>query len=232
MSDLISWAEKEIELAIAREKAAATEAEDTGECFWDYGVACYESALKAFKSLCEDGHSGMSIRITKGILDRLIDGNPLTAIEDTPDVWNDISSWDPKNPVKKYQCKRMSSLFKDVYPEGTVKYSDVDRVICEDIHNHNNTYTNGFIRGIIDEMYPITMPYYGDKFRVVCSDCLTDPKNGDFDSMAIHYIKFEDGSSKTVGRYFKENGRDWAEIDSYEYAAREVIADKLMKENN
>ena len=28
---------------------------------WDYGCACYESALKAFESLCEDGHSGYSI---------------------------------------------------------------------------------------------------------------------------------------------------------------------------
>lgn len=38
---------------------------------FDYGCACYESALKAFESLLEDGHSGFSIKITQSILDRL-----------------------------------------------------------------------------------------------------------------------------------------------------------------
>ena len=78
--DMKSWAEKEIEIACAREKANA---EDSDE--WNYGVACYQSALKAFNSLCEDGHSGMSIGFTKNILNRLIDGKPLTPIEDIPE---------------------------------------------------------------------------------------------------------------------------------------------------
>lgn len=52
-----------------------------------YIEMCYKSALKAFNELCDEGHSGMSIQITKSILCRLIDGKPLTEIEDTPDVW-------------------------------------------------------------------------------------------------------------------------------------------------
>lgn len=44
--------------------------------------------MRAFESLLGDGHSGMSIGITKNILNRLIDGKPLTPIEDTEDVWN------------------------------------------------------------------------------------------------------------------------------------------------
>ena len=58
---------------------------------WDYGCACYESALKAFGSLCEDGHSGFSIGLTKAILNRLINNKPLLPIEDTDEVWSDIS---------------------------------------------------------------------------------------------------------------------------------------------
>lgn len=223
--DMKSWAEKEVEIACARERANSEDGED-----WDYGVACYESALKAFKSLCEDGHSGMSIGITKAILNRLIEGKPLTPIEDTPDIWNECS-WTKKLKVKHYQCARMSSLFKDVFPDGTVEYSDVDRVICEDIKNPNNTYLSGLVRDIIDEMYPITMPYSGETFRVVCSECLTDPKNGDFDTVGIHFIKCKDGSIKDVGRYFKEGEDDWVEIDTFEHAAREVMAKKLMEEN-
>ena len=49
-----TWAEKEIEIACKRERADS-KVED-GEL--DYGCACYESALKAYKSLIEDGHSG------------------------------------------------------------------------------------------------------------------------------------------------------------------------------
>lgn len=227
MGDMKSWAEREVEIACKRERALSDE---DGE--WDYGVACYQSALKAYNSLMEDGHSGMGFGITKNILNRLIEGKPLTPIEDTPDVWNDISRYDPKNPVKKYQCKRMSSLFKDVYPDGTVKYSDVDRVICEDIRDHTNTYTNGFIRSIVDAMYPITMPYSGEKFRVVCSDCLTDPNNGDFDTMGIHSIRFEDGTAQYIGRFFKESSDGWEEINSVEHSFRTVMAEKLIKENN
>ena len=63
------WAEREVKIACKRENPDRKEGE------WDYGCACYESALKAFNSLLDDGHSGYSIGITKQILNRLIDGN-------------------------------------------------------------------------------------------------------------------------------------------------------------
>ena len=78
MSD---WAKKEVELA------KIIEAKDLKEGEFDYGGACYDSALKAFKSLAEDGHSGMSIKLTQQILNRLIDGKPLLPIEDREDIW-------------------------------------------------------------------------------------------------------------------------------------------------
>ena len=56
-----TWAEREVELACKRENPDRKEGE------FDYGCACYESALKAYKSLMEDGHSGFSIGITKHI---------------------------------------------------------------------------------------------------------------------------------------------------------------------
>ena len=73
---MTEWAKREVEIASKRERGDKPESE------WDYGCACYDSALKAFESLCGDGHSGFSIGITKGILNRLIDGKPLTPIED------------------------------------------------------------------------------------------------------------------------------------------------------
>ena len=206
------WAEREVQIACKRENPDRKEGE------WDYGCACYESALKAFNSLMEDGHSGMSIGFTKQILNRLIDGNPLTPIEDTEDVWNDIT--DRHEDYETYQCKRMSSLFKDIYSDGSVKYSDIDRIECVDFYN-GNIYYSGFISRIVDEMFPITMPYLGgETYKVYVSDFLYDENNGDFDTIKIHYILKPDGEKITVDRYFKESDSGFVEIDLDEYSER------------
>ena len=60
-SPLIRWAKNEVRLACERENPNRKEGE------FDYGCACYESALKAFKSLAEDDHSGFSIGLTMGL---------------------------------------------------------------------------------------------------------------------------------------------------------------------
>ena len=113
--NLRDWARNEIEIACKRERESSGVEEG-----FDYGCACHESAFKAFESLLEDGHSGMSIGFTKNILMRLIDNKPLTPIEDTEDVWEDVTKeWD--EGYKKYQCKRCSALFKDVHDDVTVK---------------------------------------------------------------------------------------------------------------
>lgn len=88
--DESDWAAREVALASQKERESAEDKDD-----WDYGVACYESALRAYRSLERDGHSGMSIQITKSILNRLIDGKCLTPIEDDPDIWT-ISTSPPR----------------------------------------------------------------------------------------------------------------------------------------
>lgn len=215
---LLDWARKEIELACKKERDNAPNDE------WNYGVACYESVFKAFESLAGDGHSGASINITKHILNRLIDGKPLTPIYDSEDVWNDITAeYHAEDGVlKKYQCKRMSSLFKTVYDDGTVEYSDNGYYYCVNKGNPNITYTFGLVSRVIHEMFPITMPYMpGTPMKVICSDILYDPANGDFDTIAIHEI-VKDGKTIPVYRYFKESEdpSGWTEISIKEWEDR------------
>lgn len=177
-----NWAKSEIELACKNEKPDRKDGE------WDYGCACYESALKAFVSLCEDSHSGFSIGLTKAILNRLINNKPLLPIEDIDDVWVDISDMSGlKGEERNYQCKRMSSLFKYVYADGTIKYRDVDRYHDVNINNPDAPYHSGLIDTVMDELYPITMPYMpaNRAFKVYTEDFLVDPKNGDFDTVGI-----------------------------------------------
>ena len=226
MGDILDWAKREIEIACKRERGDKSEGE------WDYGCACYESALKAFESLCSDNHSGYSIGITKSILNRLIDGKPLTPIEDTDDIWNKVCD---RDGFTEFQCKRMSSLFKKVHADESVTYTDVGRYFCVNIDDHDDTYTSGIVTRLLDELYPIEMPYLpaSNKFKVYCEEFLTDRKNGDFDTVGVIYLIKPDGEKVDVGRYFGEIGGDMIEITSEVYEERRKMAnERIEKEEN
>lgn len=229
MSNLSNWAKSEVELACRKINPNRKDGE------FDYVCACYDSALKAYESLCEDGHSGYSIKMTQMILNRLIDHKALTPIEDIDDAWSPIV--DIKDDGRKvYQCGRMSSLFKTIYPDGTVKYSDNHYTCCVNIDNPDIKYHSGLVHRIINEMYPITMPYMPpDKpIKVYCEEFLTDKRNGDFDTLGVFYaIKTENDVQNKIeiNRFFRESEgnekRDWIEISKEEYEERK--AKKLLK---
>lgn len=220
MSDKLDWAEREVAIACETENPNKKDRE------FDYDCACYKSALKAFKTLCDDGHSGLSMKITQSILNRLINGQPLTPIEDTDDIWYERHHYEDSN--KLYQCKRMSSLFKDVYADGTVEYSDNNRLYCVNINNPNDMYYSGLVRRIVDKMFPITMPYMpGTPIKVYCEDFLTDERNGDFDTIGVLYaLKTDNGKQEKIeiNRFFREpkdnEEYDWVEISKEEYYKR------------
>lgn len=218
---MTEWARREVEIACKRENPNRVDGE------WDYGCACYESALKAFESLMADGHSGFSISMTKQILNRLIDGKPLTPIEDTEDNWNEVTL--SRDEYTSYQCKRMSSLFKDVYKDGTVKYTDINRSYCTYI-NSNVTYHSRLEKKIINEMFPITMPYYPTTtpYKTYGEDFLTNSENGDYDTVGIFYIIKPDGEKIDINRFFKgdKDDKDWVEITKEQYDERKVRAIK------
>ena len=219
---MTDWAKREVEIACKRE------APDHKEGEWDYGCACYESALKAYLSLMEDEHSGMSFSFTAGILSRLLENKPLTPIEDVPEVWMETPFGDD---TRHYQCKRMSSLFKEIKPDGTVEYSDVGRYYCKDVDT-GATYTCGLEARILNEMHPITMPYFPPLGQYVFTTAkfLTDRKNGDFDTKAIYDLKAPDGTTETINRFFAQSGNGWSEIGCSEYAER-VEADRKRRAN-
>lgn len=224
--NMIDWAENEVKIACEKEHPGLKEGE------WDYGCACYQSALKAYKSLAEDGHFGFSWGMTANILKRLIDDKPLTPIEDTDDVWDKDHERRYMNHVIK-QCLRRSSLFKYVYNDGRIEYHDNDQFICIDIHS-GATYSLGLIRDVMSEKFPITFPYMpGNAIKVYCEDFLADLRNGDFDTVGIIYYQTDDGK-EDIKRYFKalSNNSGWKEINFDEYMKRKVMADKLKEKNH
>lgn len=204
--NMIEWAENEIRIALARE--------NENDSFYQYVKACHESALKAYKSLCGDGHSGMSISITKNILDRLVEHKPLTPIEDTEDVWTE-KFWKREDDQNRlYQCNRMTCFWKHVYPDGTIIYSDNERVCGVNMNNPEYTYHSGLTTRIVDEMYPIAMPYCPPNrpFKVYTEEFLFYARNGDYDTVHIHYIRTPEGNKVDVNRVFTESELGWKEI--------------------
>lgn len=193
---IAEWARKEVE----------NYKKVNGGC--DYASDCADSALRAFLELLKDGHSGMSITVTEHILRKLIGRKPLTDIDDTEDVWNEVGAYnedEDREGITNYQCKRMSSLFKKVDKDGKViQYSDCDRAVGVSIHNPSATYGSGGVSRIVNEYFPVTMPYRPPvrPYKVYTEDFLYDPKNGDFDTVAFFYILTPEGEKVEVNKFY------------------------------
>ena len=159
---MYEWAEQECRLACKKENPNF----DFDSDDFDYGCSCYKSALKAYKSLAEDGHSGMSFSFTIDILERLMRHEPLTPItdddfkgEDSICSDEDLASRGLKSEI---QCPRMSSLFRKETIDGEVTYNDLDRAYCIDIEKPSDTFSSNTDK-IVDELFPIKMPYLPEK---------------------------------------------------------------------
>ena len=199
-SPKILWAENEVKLACQRENP-----DWDGKSF-DYGCACYQSALKAFSTLCNDGHTINTWFETVYILERLMHSLPLTPI--THDDFGYIKGVTPELVDKKtgallavgrvaaipshenddgslqYDCKRGYGVYMDVKPDGTYTISDVNRTICVNIECPDDVYSCGIGSRLVNEMFPISLPYYPSKdlYEVYIRTFLTDPALGDFDT--------------------------------------------------
>lgn len=224
MGDILTWAKHEIELACKKEEST--------DVFINYTSLCYLSAFDIFKNLMEDDHSRLSMKVTLSILNRLAQNRPLTPIIDIDDVWNYITTSSDTGAVI-YQCKRMSSLFKYIYPDNTVKYTDNSRCYSIDANDPNNVYQSSIAAKIIDKLFPITMPYFPEEqIRIYQEEFLYDKTNGDFDTIGILYALMpENGETRRVdiNKFFKQGEPkspdlycSWIGIDKAEYETRKL----------
>ena len=242
-----SWAEREVEIACKRENP-----EWDGKSF-DYGCSCYQSALKAYKSLMDDGHSGASFSFTVGILERLMKNLPLTPIIDSDfDVAESMESEDElkeRGLKSKKQCPRMSSLFRYENLDGTVRYVDIDRVQCT-CPNVDGFFSNSVVTNFVnDVMFPITMPYWPKSpFTVTVERFLSSADHEGYDTVGLIDVTTPDGKKIELGRYFTECGMEFVEISKvrYDYLKEKsktvgennrrekstIVASQLLEEND
>ena len=195
--DMKTWADKEVELALKYEKER-----DEDDTWYPYLVGCYKSALKAYNSLLEDNHSGMSWSVTSNILNLLMHNRPLTKLTGEDDEWFDVQSWNVHDDYTTYQNNRYSALFKDVYKDGRVVYHDNNRF---SVHTKDKPYINfysGVVNGELNKLYPIEFPYTPISYSVEIEELLSDPNNGDFDTVGIFQMKDEQGNITQINKFF------------------------------
>ena len=160
----------------------------------DYGTVCYLIALNTMvklNKLQEDmGITGAQHSIITNILDILINDRILTPIEDTEDAWRFVHTFiNDDKPVKAYQCKRYSALFKHVYSDGSIKYNTVSRFAYKE--PNGTCFHCGMLDRIAEKYFgEIKMPYLPEKTKVF--DAVTfDSETGEdgcYDTMCIYDI--------------------------------------------
>lgn len=191
----------------------------------DYIVMCYKSALGAYKELEKAGHSGMSWNITKHILIDLMNNIPLSPITDEDFKVKipgqeeiDTPEWLLKKRGLKsqIQCPRMSSLFRSEHLDGVITYTDVDRTICYE-KDSDIPFNCGLGSRIVDEMFPITMPYKPEKAKFVVEMETFD----DVNKSLTHIISITTPEPRMtpIDRYFFDEGEETGpkEVSMEEY---------------
>jgi len=233
---MLEWAKQECILACKKENPDY----DFNSNEFDYGCSCYKSALKAYESLCNDGHSGMSWGFTVRILEKLLHEIPLSPITDDDFFLSDISgSTSPaaftytapylrERGIKvQLVCPRLHGLFRCEKLDGTVFYQDVNRAYFVDIENPSNTYHSNM--DFLDEMFPITMPYLPsrEKYKIYAQTFLADEKNGDFDTKGILYLITPSGEKVDLNIYKTEKNGKMVDISETEY--KELLEKRIDK---
>lgn len=213
---MTEWAENEVDLVMkemADRPIADGEDAEMRKCNQEYAGSCYKSALKAYKSLMEDGHSGLSFSITASILEKLMYEIPLTGIKEDEPCWSNKTSFPG---FETYQCTRRFSLFKDVYPDGRIEYHDNDAARCTEVREdgrESNWGCGKFICSIIEQMigHPLVQfPYFGYRhpykmYRKCYNTVNGEP--GSYNAYWLQYLKCPDGTKMPVNRFFIEMSR-------------------------
>jgi len=211
----ISWAENEVKLACKRENP-----DWDGKSF-DYGCAIYQNALECYKVCAplidKAGHSGFSYSLFVNVLTKLLKNQILVPIteedfEETFPKESQLADYIREDGTIVRQCVRYPAVFRNIHPDGTVTYKDIDRVSV--IDQHNASWNNGWVERLCKDLIPpITLPYIptNTPIKIYTWEFIYNPNNddvyierGSYNTVYIHKIVFPNGEVKEVNRCYSE----------------------------
>lgn len=195
---------------------------------------CYKmvvnEAVKIFNELEDLQHTEESKVMVKRFLSRLIEDKPLSPIEDSDDMWDEVGSHAGEDSeVTLYINKRLRILYrrevrdikKDVLIEKT--YHDPTRVTCINTIDGKEVILS-LVNDYVDEHFPIKFPYFPtDKYTVGVTmfnhkNHLEDCKE---DTICIETIIDPDHKVIVPNVYYALNEkRDWCRICNSDYYKR------------
>lgn len=164
-------------------------------------------------------------------LKKLLDQEILNPIVDDPEHWVECTK-DEK--CVGYRSVRKSSIFKDVYNDGTVEYTDVERIVCSTrgVHHHfgwahRTAVELGFIPKLEMPYTPAKRPYV-----IKTEDYLRDTKNGDFDTVALLNVTDPYGVVTDINKFYTtdETG-EFVEISKGQYYEWKKTALRISDDN-
>ena len=221
------WAKNEVKIAMEKERKSAEKDKDAISI--GYVNGCYDSALKAYHSLCEDGHSGMSWSITRNILIKLMKEIPLTPIEEDEDCWSGKHSLDGVQE----QCIRRFSLFRRRQPDGTYKYHDIDLVATDYVYiDHISAFSSRNGEAICNLLFGdlIKFPYMPPttcyRVRMIEFDNLTDDLGNEI--YYVIYAKKPNGERTDLYDFYAFTASGAVKLDHDETYAK--LTDKMKEE--
>lgn len=230
----IEWAKREIDILKENLFKGYDENSDEEKHNFENKIRVLDSCYD-FVSKIRSCDNDLMASLAKNIVVRLLETKPLTPVGDTEDEWLQIAPY-------KYVDERLPGFFKKIDKMNTdnVTYHHNDRVICHNIET-NEFYGFGLVNRVIDEMFPIVVPYYPYGQHIVkisehlIPSLINEKSKGgdpDFNVIAIHNVIRPDYGPCEINRYFREpkkgeepNYGNWVEIDADEYQ-------KLVEEEN
>lgn len=148
-------------------------------------------------------------------------GEEQKPIEDKEENW--MFSGQSSDGVRIYHCLERRSLIKSVYPDGEVKYEDIEAYQAVDINDLYRIHYNHLVQDVINELYPVTFPYCPkEPLRVYCDYPINIDGNGNnyFDTVAILCAISSQPEAIPINRYFKLADGKWVDITLKEYLQR------------
>lgn len=137
---LLARMHREVQIALSRDKTLP-----------DLARSIYNSALGAYAAVLRGDHSGYSWEVTRSVVDRMLRELALTPVLDEDFV--DIEAEEPATTPRQF------GLFKRLESDGSVTYTDNKRSVGVYLDT-GMAFTSGLVRKVVDEMFPIEMPYY------------------------------------------------------------------------
>lgn len=210
----LEWARNEIEI-ILKEVGDAPNARMV--------AAGYKKALEAFEVLADESDIGSSAGVTKDALIRLMNLKPLTPITNNDEDWTQDTGQPDRDRIS-FRHRRLSSLYKYVYRDGTIEYADLKRTILLK-EGSTLAWFSSMADTLVDEMFPIKFPYNPDNhpYVVRSTDFMAyedQVDDDDFDTVWYHDITEPNGTVHSIDRYFGFTSKGWSELTKGEFRIR------------